>query len=93
MYQTRDFEIFPVSAMEKVRGGCRPQLFEDEGTALTGERAAFQVAYRSVRRTLTDLSYRVEGLPEGQVYQYGDNRRGRGQGGRLCKVCSGAYRC
>lgn len=70
MYQTRDFEIFPVSAMEKVRGGCRPQLFEDEGTALTGERAAFQVAYRSVRRTLTDLSYRVEGLPEGHFSVY-----------------------
>lgn len=65
MYQTRDFEILPVSALEKVRGGIRPQLFEDEGSVLSGERAAFQVAYRSVTKTLTDLSYSVEGLPEG----------------------------
>ena len=61
MYQTRDFEIFPICALEKVRG-LRPQLYEDENTVLSGERASFQVAYRSVGKTLTDLFYTVEGV-------------------------------
>ena len=59
MYQTRDFEIFPICALEKVRG-LRPQLYEDENTVLSGERASFQVAYRSVGKTLTDLFYTID---------------------------------
>ncbi len=65
MYQRHDFEIFPVSALEKVRGGVRPMLYEAEGSVLSGERASFQVAYRSIGRTLTDLRYTLTGVPEG----------------------------
>ncbi|MDY3724195.1 MAG: DUF4091 domain-containing protein [Candidatus Borkfalkiaceae bacterium] len=61
MYQTRDFEILPICALEKVRGE-RPQLYEDENTVLSGERAAFQVAYRSIGKTLVDVSYTVDGV-------------------------------
>ena len=61
MYQTRNFEIFPVSSMEKIRGTQRPQMFENENTALMGERFCFQVAFRSIGRTLTDLRYFIEG--------------------------------
>lgn len=59
--QKYDFEMFPVSALEKVRGNIRPQLFEDENTALTGERFSFQIAYRSIGVQRSDLSYRLEG--------------------------------
>lgn len=59
--QKYDFEMFPVSALEKARGNIRPQLFEDENTALTGERFSFQIAYRSIGVQRSDLSYRLEG--------------------------------
>ena len=65
MYQKHDFEILTISALEKVRGDIRPQLFEDENTALAGERFCFQVAYRSIGETRTDLTYSISGLPEG----------------------------
>ena len=45
MYQKHDFEILPISALEKVRGHIRPQLFEKENSALFKERFGFQVAY------------------------------------------------
>lgn len=67
MYQKHDFEIFTLSALEKVRGEVRPQLFERENTALTGEKFCFQVAYRSIGQTRTDLSYSVTGIPDGCV--------------------------
>ena len=35
MYQRRDFEILPISALEKVRGDIRPILFEKEN--ITGD--------------------------------------------------------
>ena len=61
MYQKHNFEIFPVSALEKVRGQIRPQLFEAENTALQGERVGFQIAYRSVGLTRSDLQYSLRG--------------------------------
>lgn len=74
MYQRRDFEIFTVSALEKVRGKVRPQLYERESTALLGERFAFQVAYRSVGATRTDITYALRGVEEdhAQVFQVGE---------------------
>ncbi len=70
MYQKHNFEIFPVSALEKVRGQIRPQLFEAENTALQGERVGFQIAYRSVGLTRSDLQYSLRGVEEknAQVY-------------------------
>lgn len=65
--QKYDFEMFPVSALEKVRGNIRPQLFEDENTALTGERFSFQIAYRSIGVQRSDLSYRLEGVAKENV--------------------------
>lgn len=67
MYQTRDFEIFPVSALEKVFGGRRPQLFENEGSAFQNERASFQIAYRSVNATRRDVVYAIDGIPDGKA--------------------------
>ena len=64
MYQTQNFEIFPVSSLEKVRATIRPCLFEEENTALLGERFSFQVAYRSIGITLTDLVYDLQGVPQ-----------------------------
>ncbi len=68
--QKYDFEMFPVSALEKVRGNVRPQLFEAENTAFVGERFAFQVAYRSIGVLRSDLAYRLEGAPEENVWVY-----------------------
>ena len=70
MYQRHDFEIFPISGLEKVRGGSRPQLFEEENTALVGERFSFQIAYRSISRTLIDLAYCLEGIPQSKAKVY-----------------------
>lgn len=50
-----------------MRGGFRPQLFEEENTALVGERFAFQIAYRSIGRTLIDLTYCLEGVPQSKA--------------------------
>lgn len=67
LQQKYDFEMFPVSALEKVRGNVRPQLFEDENMALTGERFSFQIAYRSIGVQRSDLGYRLEGVPKENV--------------------------
>jgi len=70
MYQKHDFEILPISALEKVRGHLRPQLFEKENSALLGERFAFQVAYRCIGYGAFDLSYTIEGVDEKNVDVY-----------------------
>ena len=70
MYQARNFEILPVSSMEKIQGIQRPQMFENENTALVGERFCFQVAFRSIGRTLTDLQYNIEGCDKDAVSVY-----------------------
>lgn len=62
MYQKRDFEILPVSALEKVRGHLRPQLFEKENSALVGERFGFQVAFRAIGYGMFDISYELKGV-------------------------------
>lgn len=62
MYQKRDFEILPISALEKVRGHVRPQLFENENSALFGERCGFQVAFRCVGYGTFDISYQLDGV-------------------------------
>ena len=70
MYQRRDFEILPISAMEKVRGDTRPILFEKENSVLFGERFGFQVAYRSVGYGFADISYEIEGISKENVEVY-----------------------
>lgn len=67
MFQARNFEIFPINSMEKIRGNFRPQMFEDENTALIDERFGFQVAFRSIGRTLTDLTYSLKGCDKDSV--------------------------
>ena len=59
-----DFEILPVSSLEKVYGKKRPQLFESENTMFKNERFSFQVAYRSVRcrRVGCKVTVTAEGL-------------------------------
>ena len=64
MYQKRDFEILPISALEKVRGHLRPQLFEKENSALVKERFAFQVAYRCIGYGTIDIHYEITGVDE-----------------------------
>lgn len=70
MYQARNFEILPVNFMEKIQGTQRPQMFENESTALIGERFCFQVAFRSIGRTLTDLQYTIKGCGKDGVSVY-----------------------
>ena len=67
MYQKRDFEILPISALEKVRGHVRPQLFERENSALFGESVGFQVAFRCVGYGAFDLSYEIKGISKENV--------------------------
>lgn len=62
MYQKRGFEILPISALEKVRGDCRPQLYEDKNSALFGERFGFQVAFRCIGYGMFDIAYTLEGV-------------------------------
>ena len=70
MYQKRDFEILPISALEKVRGHVRPQLFENKNSALLNERFAFQVAYRCVGWGMFDINYEIKGVDEKNVDVY-----------------------
>ncbi len=65
-----DFEVCPVSALEKVRSRVRPQLFENENTALEGERVCFQVAYRSIGWARSGITFSLEGVPEGYAEVY-----------------------
>lgn len=67
MFQARNFEIFPINSMEKIRGNFRPQMFENENTALIDERFSFQVAFRSIGKTLTDLTYSIKGCDKDSV--------------------------
>lgn len=67
MFQCSSFEILPISALEKVRAQVRPTLFEEENTALCGERFCFQVAYRSIGKTLYDLHYETEGCEKEKI--------------------------
>ena len=64
MYQKHDFEILPISALEKVRGHIRPQLFEKENSALFKERFGFQVAYRCIGYGTFGISYELTGINE-----------------------------
>ena len=70
IYQRHDFEILPISSLEKVLGQQRPCLFESENSALAGERVGFQIAYRSVGTTRTDLRYSLKGVSDESVRVY-----------------------
>ncbi|MBQ3572380.1 MAG: DUF4091 domain-containing protein [Clostridia bacterium] len=70
MYQKQDFEILPISAMEKVRGHLRPQLFERENSALLQERFGFQVAYRCIGYGTFGISYEITGVDQKNVDVY-----------------------
>lgn len=42
----QEFELFPVSSLEKIFSGVRPSLYENENSCFRNEVFSFQVAYR-----------------------------------------------
>ena len=60
-----EFELYPVSSLEKIRATQRPVLFEEEKRIFENERLAFQVAAASIGRDLRDCRVEVEG--EGEI--------------------------
>mgnify|MGYP001862959140 FL=1 len=66
-----EFEIYPVSALEKVRPDLRPLLYEEEKSVFGNERASFQIAMRSIGGELRDCRLEAEGEGDIRLFSIG----------------------